>query len=85
MLFIKLSGFELTTWCQKPTQSLIALTEHGIIPNSPRTAKCGTVLLTPETYLANLICTFTGWSKNYLDSMVTLSFNRVSKHIISLQ
>ena len=67
------------------TQSLIASTEHGIIPNSPSTAKCGAVLLTPKAYLANLIFTFTGWSKNYLDSMVTLSFNRVSKHILSLQ
>jgi hypothetical protein len=45
ILFIKLSGFELTTWCQKPTQSVIASTEHGIIPNSPSTAKCGAVLL----------------------------------------
>jgi hypothetical protein len=30
-------------------------------------------LLTPKTYLANLICTFKGWNKKYLDSMVTLS------------
>jgi hypothetical protein len=42
-------------------------------------------LLTRKMYLANLICTFTGWNKKYLDSMVTLSFNRVSKHRISLQ
>jgi hypothetical protein len=61
--------------CQKPTESLIASTEQGIISNSPKTAKLDAFYLPLKYILQILLAPVLVEIKKCLDSTFALSFN----------